>query len=1315
MSWPAQNGADIVKEVRTLLRARGLVPLSEQLIAPASACGSNPQCVEPGQTPPQFARLTQQSVMQTLVTPESRYNLLARHDVGSGKSCVGSSVAHNFYAAGRPVFWVSRGSLRSTLEQDYKCFNDAQFNDGLSDAERLAAVRDQRKLTFFTYMQFYNFIHPTGAKIRKHAHLKGVPVRDGRKPTKGGLEFAQRMKLHPDDFLRDALLIIDEPHLMQDLGGLKGQETAKDLFDIIEHMVNHSYRTSGKNRVTVLLLDATPVTDNLTNGARVINLLIPQQSRKLPLGDALEQALKSRSGTLLDLARGYISNYNASTDKTRFADVTVSRITVTPPGAKSDAMMMTVDLDAYAVQGDDADELNDDDEDEVKEDKDETKGKAKAKAKGKGKAKAKKEKKGTKKEQLDDLRAKGPFEDLLQYECTARMSKFGNVLAKRTNNRKLAQCYFEKGDTAGVSYLPKAYRDQNLVSAPEKLRKEFIGFAERLAPKVTALYENIVRLDQENTPERYKHFIFSGSQKYTTSVGTVAALFAAHGHPRLEIHLGASGSVSFKRSGGEAGKDAYVLITQAQSLGGSSAISGSNATRIFKYLNARPQNVHGERARYIILDSKFKEGVSLYDIKFGHLLEPQLNESNETQALGRMLRMCGQCKLQFVPRRGWQVRAFIYDLRATRVPPFAPDYKEPEEKRKGVKEVGSYASACVGPCKTYGEYVRDAITDPEQADLFRAFTELLNAAAIDEGFYTLGTLDEIAERYETLLIRKSARPMLLDAMMADLRRIARTLQITRIPEFKLDARLSNFGSARYMYVKSQPYIQPLMVPHSKYLMAYHVTVRDERNNSKVFDGMGVALLNQRLEVERDYVSWSADDIHEARIQVRAADDIALFFVRKKRAYRAQIKYNFNTGHYVLERIHVACDRGESPWTYLELRPFRLLDQASCVWSEEARGMPMFEQVYQMRVTGGTNLVRWSAQSYLACGVAEVPVRHLKRDLPLDVLLGHLELAKHVGELRFMFFLEIERSGDDDVLIVQRYSDFYLVTTGAARNGVAATSLSWTPERDLLVSYQGGKIGALRVRREVLATDMLRHPVDAATEKVLFIELCVDQCAQQVPADPMRISERAKHLLVLVPVSRPVPRLALAMQSYIKSSKVGRMEIVPLDQDVTRAELSEPGTHLVTSFASPEALSEHYGGGRVELFERQIYSRAQLCVWNALQRDSASIGWLIRAGYAISMESTHRVWCSRQRILFSAPVELPSRAEQLVRHILHQVESNWGVQWYVHVDVEARTLEVRDVSLAVDLTGAPDKLPTLAVRTWANNMLQWPNTTRCNEE
>ena len=78
--------------------------------------------------------------------------------------------------------------------------------------------------------------------------------------------------------------------------------------------------------------------------------------------------------------------------------------------------------------------------------------------------------------------------------------------------------------------------------------------------------------------------------------------------------------------------------------------------------NSRPDNIYGDLARIIVMDSGFKEGIDLFDIKYIHIFEPSLNTADQKQVIGRGTRTCGQKGLEFHPTRGWPLEVFVYDM-----------------------------------------------------------------------------------------------------------------------------------------------------------------------------------------------------------------------------------------------------------------------------------------------------------------------------------------------------------------------------------------------------------------------------------------------------------------------------------------------------------------------------------------------------------------------------------------------------------------------------------------------------------------------------
>jgi hypothetical protein len=92
------------------------------------------------------------------------------------------------------------------------------------------------------------------------------------------------------------------------------------------------------------------------------------------------------------------------------------------------------------------------------------------------------------------------------------------------------------------------------------------------------------------------------------------------------------------------------------------SISVMSKKEMLSNYNSRPDNVHGDNIRFIIMDSGFKEGIDLFDVKYVHIFEPPVNAADKKQIIGRGTRTCGQQGLEFHPTKGWPLHVFIYDI-----------------------------------------------------------------------------------------------------------------------------------------------------------------------------------------------------------------------------------------------------------------------------------------------------------------------------------------------------------------------------------------------------------------------------------------------------------------------------------------------------------------------------------------------------------------------------------------------------------------------------------------------------------------------------
>jgi len=91
-------------------------------------------------------------------------------------------------------------------------------------------------------------------------------------------------------------------------------------------------------------------------------------------------------------------------------------------------------------------------------------------------------------------------------------------------------------------------------------------------------------------------------------------------------------------------------------------ITTKDKKEILRRFNQRPENINGELVRFIVMDSGFKEGIDLFDIKYIHIFEPSVVPSDQKQVIGRGTRTCGQKGLEFHPNRGWPLYVYVYDL-----------------------------------------------------------------------------------------------------------------------------------------------------------------------------------------------------------------------------------------------------------------------------------------------------------------------------------------------------------------------------------------------------------------------------------------------------------------------------------------------------------------------------------------------------------------------------------------------------------------------------------------------------------------------------
>jgi hypothetical protein len=188
-------------------------------------------------------------------------------------------------------------------------------------------------------------------------------------------------------------------------------------------------------------------------------------------------------------------------------------------------------------------------------------------------------------------------------------------------------------------------------------------YIENAAPKIKALFEKIQKLDEQDMrvhKKHFKHMIFTDVKSSSYGAKILASSFLAKGfEPAIRLQGSGFSLLSDEKLLDTKGKNFGVLMSKNFF---DRPMNIKFRKNILSKYNERPNNVHGDLMRFIILDQGFKEGIDLFDVKYVHLFEPLVVKADEKQAIGRSTRFCGQKALEFHPRYGWPLYVFRYEV-----------------------------------------------------------------------------------------------------------------------------------------------------------------------------------------------------------------------------------------------------------------------------------------------------------------------------------------------------------------------------------------------------------------------------------------------------------------------------------------------------------------------------------------------------------------------------------------------------------------------------------------------------------------------------
>lgn len=180
---------------------------------------------------------------------------------------------------------------------------------------------------------------------------------------------------------------------------------------------------------------------------------------------------------------------------------------------------------------------------------------------------------------------------------------------------------------------------------------------EKASPKLVELFTNIAELDardKERDGKVYKHMVFSDVKQAQYGVKLLAAAFTAKGYKHLYNN-------KFEVKSDKELQKGQNFATLCSSTIYGKPMPVRFRKKILSMFNERPDNIHGDNVRFILLDKGFKEGIDLFDVKYIHLFEPLISTSDEKQAIGRGTRFCGQKGLEFKPNKGWELHVYHYE------------------------------------------------------------------------------------------------------------------------------------------------------------------------------------------------------------------------------------------------------------------------------------------------------------------------------------------------------------------------------------------------------------------------------------------------------------------------------------------------------------------------------------------------------------------------------------------------------------------------------------------------------------------------------
>ena len=225
-------------------------------------------------------------------------------------------------------------------------------------------------------------------------------------------------------------------------------------------------------------------------------------------------------------------------------------------------------------------------------------------------------------------------------------------LQSKQYNKNISNCDNNKClQNSRISNIVNGYQ------IPKEFRK-IMDNLNKYSPKLELLYQNIEKHQQS------KHFIYSYHQAH--GVRIVKELLLYKGWKQIDRRII---SKCFK-NGNDIFKNDFKLEMNLDFINEFMRFSKNNFLVLDSYTSSKkieilaqqlynlPINKNGDFIRIFLVNRRYKEGISLLDTNYVHILEPPINMSDKNQIIGRVIRYCSHNRLPY-PNK-WFVKVYVY-------------------------------------------------------------------------------------------------------------------------------------------------------------------------------------------------------------------------------------------------------------------------------------------------------------------------------------------------------------------------------------------------------------------------------------------------------------------------------------------------------------------------------------------------------------------------------------------------------------------------------------------------------------------------------